>query len=177
MEKGLLEKTGKSLAEWIKIVKKEAFEKHGEIMNFLKSEHGFTHGFANFVAHKTRESDAASFDPDDLIATQYSKGKEHLLPIYEQLIAAINEFGDDIEFAPKKASVSIRRKTQFALIQPSTKTRIDVGLKIKDKGFTERLENSGPFGSMCSHRVQLTDIADVDAELKAWLKEAYDKAG
>ena len=49
MEKGLEEKTGKTLSHWVDIVKKQKLEKHGQIISFLKSEHGFTHGFPNFV--------------------------------------------------------------------------------------------------------------------------------
>ncbi len=177
MEKGLLKKTGQPLGYWVEIVRKEKFEKHGEILKFLKSEHDFTHGFANFVAHKARESDAASQDADELVTNQYAKGKEHLKPIYEKLRKDIAKLGKDIEFVPKKASVSCRRKYQFALIQPSTKTRIDLGLKLKGKDTGERLEGSGPFGAMCTHRVQLTEIKQVDKELLAWISEAYEKAG
>jgi len=73
--------------------------------------------------------------------------------------------------------VSIIRKKQFILIKPATKTRIDLGLKLKDKPTTERLENSGPFGSMCSHRVKLSDVNEIDNELIEWMKESYQKAG
>lgn len=177
MEKGLLEKTGKPLEEWVNIVKKENFEKHGQIMKFLKENHGFTHGFANFVALKARESDAASFDEEDLIANQYSKGKEHLKPIYELILEIVTGFGSDVEVAPKKSSVSLRRKRQFALVQPSTKTRIDLGLKLDDAKLTDRLENSGPFGSMCTNRIQVTELSQVDDELIGWLKLAYEQAG
>ena len=177
MEKGLLEKTGKPLADWVKIVRKENFEKHGEILKFLKSEHGFTHGFANFVAHKARESDASFHDGDELIDIQYSKGREHFRPIYEKLRKEIGKLGKDIEFIPKKANVSVKRKYQFVLIQPSTKLRMDLGLKLKGKDIGDRLEGSGPFGAMCTHRVQVTDISDIDLELLDWIKEAYEKAG
>ncbi|WP_366142625.1 DUF5655 domain-containing protein [uncultured Aquimarina sp.] len=68
------------------------------------------------------------------------------------------------------------RKKQFALIKPATKTRIDLGLKLKEKPTTERLQNSGPFGTMCTHRVQLKSIDQVDTELTEWLKEAYKMA-
>ena len=147
-------------------------------MSFLKGDiHGLTHGFANFIALKARKSDAGSSTESDLIAAQYSKGKEHLKAIYDRLVDEIAKFGSDVEFAPKKANVSCRRKKQFALIQPSTKTRIDLGLKYKDKPFTARLETSGPFGSMCSHRVQLTSIEQVDDELIDWIREAYEGAG
>jgi len=177
MEKGLLEKTGKPIEEWVKIVKKTKLEKHGEIIKFLKAEHDFTHGYANFVAHTARKSDARFHDDDDLVAAQYSKGKEHFLPIYEKLKKEIAKLGNDIEFVPKKASVSVKRKYQFVLIQPSTKTRMDIGLKLKGKDTEERLEGSGPFGAMCTHRVQVTDIKDIDKELLGWIKEAYEKAG
>ena len=176
MEKGLLEKTGKTLDHWIKVVKESKIEKHKAIIDFLKAEHGFTYGYANFVSMKARKADAASFDDADLLTTQY-KVKENLKPIYEKLIAVIDKIGNDITKTPKRASVSIIRKKQFALIKPATKTRIDLGLKIKDKPVTDRLKNSGPFGTMCTHRVRLTTAEEVDAELITWLKEAYEKAG
>ena len=72
--------------------------------------------------------------------------------------------------------MSIIRKRQFALIKPATKTRIDLGLKLKGKDTTDRLGNSGPFGSMCTHRVKIETVDQVDDELVAWLKEAYEKS-
>ena len=175
MEKGLKEKTGNDLKHWIAEVKKSGLEKHKAMIDFLKTEHGFTYGFANFVVHKARESDAASHDAADLVNNQY-KGKEHLKPIYEQLMTKVEPLGDDITITPKKAAVSLIRKHQFVLIKPATKTRIDLGLKLKGKANTDRLGDSGPFGSMCTHRVQLTDITDIDDELMAWVKEAYEKS-
>ena len=111
----------------------------------------------------------------DLVQNQYI-GKENLVPIYESLLNVVKEFGNDVTITPKKTSVSIIRKKQFALIKPATKTRIDLGLKFKDKPTTNRLENSGPFGTMCTHRVKLSETNQVDSELKKWLKEAYENA-
>lgn len=175
MESGLLEKTGKALSYWIDVVKKSGIEKHKAIIDFLKAEHDFTYGFANFVAHKARQSDAATHDADDLIALQY-QGKEGLKPIFECLQQKIHALGQDVIETPKKAAVSFIRKFQFVLVKPATKSRIDLGLKIKDKPTTGRLESSGPFGTMCTHRVQLTEVSDVDEELMGWIKEAYEKS-
>jgi len=175
MEKGLLEKTGKPLEHWTKIVEASGIEKHKAIINFLKEEHGFTYGFANFVAHKSKKSDAASNDADELVTNQYT-GKESLKPIYDKLIKTVGTLGDDVVITPKKSAVSIIRKKQFVLIKPATKSRIDLGLKIKGKPTTERLENSGPFGSMCTHRVRITEPNQVDKELIGWIKEAYEGA-
>ncbi len=170
------EKTGKTLPQWLRVARAAKLEKHGEILKLLKGEHGMTHGFANLVAHKTLASDAGSADAIDLVAAQYAGPKAGLRPIYDALIREIKKFGKDVEIAPKKSYVSIRRNKQFALIQPSTKTRVDVGINLKGEGTTTRLEASGSFNSMCSHRVRLSSGKDVDRELIAWLKQAYDRS-
>ncbi len=175
MEQNLKEKTGKTLDEWKALLRQQSFSKHGEYMAFLKKEHGITHGFANFITLKFREADAGSADADDLVSNQY-QGKEHLKPIFDLLSAAIAKLGTDVEIAPKKAAVSMRVKRQFALIQPTTKKRIDLGLKFNDKAYKGRLETSGPFGSMCTHRVQLTEVEQIDAELLRWINQAYEEA-
>ncbi|MDP5030020.1 MAG: DUF4287 domain-containing protein [Paraglaciecola sp.] len=176
MEQGLLEKTGKTLQQWKTILAAQPVSKHGEIMAFLKGECGLTHGYANFIALKFRGADAASTNADELIAQQY-QGKETLMPIYQKLHQYISQLADDVDVSAKKSAVSFRRKRQFALVQPSTKTRIDLGLKFNDRAISGRLEGSGPFGTMCSHRVQLTDITQVDSELFALIKAAYVEAG
>lgn len=167
------EKTGKSLDEWKSLLKTMSFSKHSEAVNFLKNKHQVTHGFANTIVTLSKEENDG---PSDLVKNQF-KGKENLLPIYDRLLTLVSGFGNDVKVTPKKTSVSIIRKKQFALIKPATKTRIDLGLKMKDKSITDRLGNSGPFGTMCTHRVQLSDINQVDDELKEWLQEAYVGAG
>lgn len=166
------EKTGKSLDEWIEILKEKSFTKHSEALKYLKSEYGVTHGFANTIVALSKND---SVSEDELVTAQY-KGKEALLPIYNELIAYVKSLGDDVTITPKKGSVSIIRKRQFVLIKPATKTRIDLGFKLRDKPITDRLENSGPFGTMCTHRVRITDVKDMDTELKEWIREAYDRS-
>ncbi|MGI9202639.1 MAG: DUF4287 domain-containing protein [Woeseiaceae bacterium] len=168
------EKTGKTLKQWIAIAKKSGAGKHGEIVKFLKADHGMTHGFANLVAHKTLKSDAGSATTD-LVAAQYSGAKEGLRPIYDALIKAAKNCGD-IEVSPKKAYVSLRRSKQFAIIQPSTRTRVDLGLNMKGAPAKGRLEASGSFNAMVSHRVKLEKVADVNKEVVAWLKKAWSDA-
>ncbi len=169
----LQKNTGKSLNEWVAIVRATGMVKHGEIVGFLKNEHQFTHGFANLVAHTALQSDAGSLsDTTDLVAEQY-KGKAELFTIYQKLLAEIRQFGPDVEIAPKKAYVSLRRNKQFALIQPSTKTRLDLGLSLKGVAPSGVLEASGNFNAMCSHRVRIEQISEVTPEVIQWLKQAY----
>ncbi|WP_420572759.1 DUF4287 domain-containing protein [Kordia sp.] len=167
------EKTGKPLEEWLKILKDKTFTKHSEAVNFLKTAHGVTHGFANTIVHLSKEDKTKTVD---LVAVQYEK-KQNLKPFYDLLKSHIETLGNDIEFSPKKAYVSVRRKKQFAIIQPSTKTRLDLGLNLKGKAATDLLENSGSFNAMCSHRVRITSMTTVSEDIKSWIKEAYEAAG
>jgi hypothetical protein len=173
----LKKNTGKSLEQWIKIVKATGLEKHGEMIKFLKENHDFTHGFANLVVHKARQSDAGSAGGDDQLVDGQYKGKEQFRPIYDDLIKKIKAFGKDVEIAPKKAYVALRRKKQFGLIQPSTKTRLDIGINLKGTKPTGKLEASGSFNSMVSHRVRVESATDVDKNVVEWLKKAYEAAG
>ncbi len=177
MIKNLEEKTGKSIKEWEKIAVSSGFTKHSELIAMLKTKHGLTHGYANLVAHKANKSDSGSASNDDeLVNTQY-KGKEELMKFYEKVISGLKALGDDVEFSPKKAYVSIRRKKQFAIVQPTTKTRLDIGLNLKNTAPKGILEAAGSFNAMCTHRVKIESPGDISKELFAWLKKAYEQAG
>lgn len=172
------EKTGKTLEQWLAVAKKTGGEKHGQVVKALKADHGLTHGYANLVAHKLLKSDAGSASDagTDLVAAQYAGPKADLKPIYDAVIKAVNAFGKDVEVAPKKSYVSLRRNKQFALIQPSTRTRVDLGINLKDEPASGRLEKSGSFNAMVSHRIRLEKAADVDKDVKKWLKKAWEGA-
>ncbi len=169
--------TGKKLDEWIAIVNKTGLEKHGELVNFLKDKHGFTHGNANMLVHYAKQSHAAAAEnSDDLITEQY-KGKENLKPWYEKIMKEINKFGKDVELSPKKAYVSLRRKKQFAIIQPSTKERLDVGLNIKGVAPSGNVTAAGSWNSMCTHRIKVEDENMITKDLIDWIKQSYEQAG
>ena len=169
--------TGKTLDEWIQIVRQENFAKHGEMLTFLKQTHGLTHGYANLITHKTKGSDADSAEQvDDLITKQYA-GKEHFLPLYQSLVTAIRSFGPDVEIAPKNAYVSVRRKKQFSMLIPATKTRFEIGINLKGQETTGKLEKITASNAMCSHKINLAVGQEPNHEVLDWLKKAYDQAG
>ena len=169
--------TGKKLAVWITIINKSGFAKHGELVNFLKEKHDFTHGNANMLVHYAKQSHAgAAENSDDLITEQY-KGKENLKAWYTKIMAEINKFGKDVEVSPKKAYVSLRRKKQFAIIQPSTKDRLDIGLNIKGVPPSGNAEDGSKWNAMCTHRIKIEEEKTVNKDLIAWIKKAYEQAG
>lgn len=176
MIRNLHEKTGRSLAEWASIARASGHAKHKPIVQLLKHEHGLGHGYANLIAQRTLMTDAAHSEVPDLVQAQYDGAKTALKPLYEAIIGAVRKFGDDVEISPKKSNVSLRRKKQFALVQPTTATRLDIGINLKGILPEGRLEASGSFNGMVSHRVRASRVSDIDAELLGWLKRAYDAA-
>jgi predicted transport protein len=172
-------RTGKSLAELTAIVKRSGLEKHGELVAMLKSSLGMGHGDANTLVHTVRQSAGPAAvqgaSAGEVLDGLYTGPKAALRPIHDRLMSAIRKFGE-FEEAPKKTYVSYRRKKQFATIGPATNTRVEVGLNMKGVTANERLEQL-PAGQMCNYKVKLTDAAQVDAELIAWIRTAYDAAG
>jgi predicted transport protein len=159
--------TGHTMPEWIGIVEKSGVEKHGEIVAWLKAQHGLTHGFANGIALSFR-SRADRPAEVDLV----SGAKEALRPVYERLIEAARSLGSDVEIVPKKSSVSLRRAKQFALIEVPSAKRVQLGIQLKGEPTTDRLVTGN---AMCSHRIDLATVDEVDAELLGWLRAAYER--
>jgi hypothetical protein len=146
------------------------------VVEFLKKNHGLTHGYANQVAMRAlAAADAPAAGSADLVEAQYEGAKAAMRPVYEAIATAVRGFGPDVELAPKKAYVSLRRSKQFGLIQPAA-ARIDVGLVLKGVPAAGRLEESGSFNAMCTHRVRVGNVKEVDRELLGWLRRAYDVA-
>ena len=171
------EKTGKSLEDWFDLIKAQKLEKHGEIMKLLKGEYSVTHGFANMITLLYRQNQAGvPASENDLVAAQYSQ-KVDLKPWYDKLIAEVGKFGADVELAPKKSYVSLRRKKQFGIIQPSTKTRMDLGINLKGQEASGVLIEGDKWSGMCSHRMEIHSLEDINSEVIDWLRRAYEAAG
>jgi Domain of unknown function (DUF5655)/Domain of unknown function (DUF4287) len=172
-------KTGKTLAELSDFVKQSGLTKHGEIRDMLKRDLGLGHGDANTLVHVVLQSagaDAAKGKDTSVVVDEiYSGPKAALRPIHDAVMAKIEALGE-FEIAPKKGYLSLRRKKQFATLGPATNSRFEVGLNMKDVPGTERLAQQ-PAGGMCSHKVKLTEAGQVDDELVAWIRMAYDRAG
>lgn len=174
-------RTGKSLSALAKVVRSSGLARHGEIRDMLKRDLGMGHGDANTLVQHVLSSDGASAaraeakSPTDVLDEIYAGPKAQLRPVHDTLMTALERFGA-FEIAPKKGYLSLRRRKQFAMIGPVTNTRVEVGLNMKDVAPTSRLA-AMPAGGMCQYKVKLTDAREVDAELLAWIRQAYDGAG
>jgi hypothetical protein len=171
-------KTGKSLAELSALAKKSGLAKHGELRDMFRQKLGLGHGDANTLVHAILKSDgqraAEGKSMDSVLDEIYTGAKASMRPIHEALMKHINKFGE-FEIVPKKGYVSLRRNKQFAMIGPKTNTRFEVGINAKDLKKNARLLEQ-PKGSMCNYIVNVTEAKEVDAELIAWIKTAYQGA-
>lgn len=174
-------KTGKSLVELAALVKDSGLIKHGELRQMLMNELGLGFGDASTLVHYVQQTDgehaakAQGLSMQQILDGIYTGAKAVQRPIHDCLMAAIEQFGE-FEIAPKKGYVSLRRKRQFAMLGPATNTRFEVGLNIKNLPIHKRLLEQ-PSGSMCNYKVQLYDVNEVNEELIAWIRQAYEYAG
>ena len=177
-------KTGKSIAELHALLDGTGLAKHGEKRTWLIDNLGLGYGDANAVVGAQGKdlsaldgaapnvAAAPAGDPLDAI---YTGAKAHLRAVHDAVISAVDALGD-YEKAPKKAYVSLRRSKQFAMVGPATKDLVEIGLNVKGLPDSARLKVM-PAGSMCSYTLRIGTTKEVDAELKKWLKAAYDAAG
>jgi hypothetical protein len=110
------------------------------------------------------------------VEQMYSGTKQALRPIYDELLALGRSLGNDVKVCPGQTIVPLYRKHVFAQIKPTTRTRIDLGLALKDTKAPKRLIDTGGFAKKdrITHRIEITSVKDIDAEVKKWLKTAYE---
>jgi uncharacterized protein DUF5655 len=108
-----------------------------------------------------------------LLDAQYGD-RTALRPVYEALVAAALSLGD-VTVQARKTYVSLRtaRRT-FARIQPTTRIRIDIGLRLDGLEPAGRLRPGRIHDSM---PVQLSfeTLDDLDDEALDWLRKAYER--
>ena len=180
----LKSKTGRSLDEWVDLVNKKGPTTTQERKAWLKSEHGLgTNSAWWIVDHAEGKPDLEEGDPKiyvqraaEYVEEMFSGSKAGLRPIYDRLYTLARSIGKDIKISPGKTIVSIYRNHVIAQIKPPTRTRIDFGFALKDTPAKGRLIDTGGLakGDRITHRFEITSPDQIDAEVRKWLKTAYD---
>jgi Domain of unknown function (DUF5655)/Domain of unknown function (DUF4287) len=172
-------KTGKTLFELNVWLAATGHTKHGELRDAAKNDLGIGHGDANTLVtlyrRATGEATAPAATADAAVDAIYTGPKAALRPIHDRVMAAIGKLGP-FEIAPKKAYLSLRRQKQFAMVGPATKTQVEIGINAKGLPGGDRLVEQKP-GGMCQYKVRIGSAGEVDAELVAWVRAAYDAPG
>lgn len=167
-------KHGKTMDDFRTLAAGKPFTKHGEIVAWLKSDHGLGHGHASLVAKLLLEPDSFKRPDSERVDGQYAGKKAHWRPLYERLLADLERLGPDVGIDACDTYVGfVRNGKKFAIAQPSTIDRFDLGIKLKGEAATGRFEEAGKWNAMVTHRVRITDPGQLDDEVMGWLSRAY----
>jgi hypothetical protein len=181
----LREATGRSMEEWIALVKKEGPKDEKSRREWLKTKHKIGTNSAWWIAERAEGKGGDEDTPEVYLKAavryvegQYAGPKEKLRPIYDELLALGKSMGDDVKACPCKTIVPLYRKHVFAQIKPTTNSRIDLGFALTHyKGkLPKRLIDTGGLAKKdrITHRMEITAPEQIDGEVKKWLKTAYD---
>jgi len=180
---GMAARTGRSLDEWAALLSEQGPESPAERKAWLKSVHGLGGTTISLVLDRAAGKDRSEVDSEAYLAiapkyveAMFSGPKAALRPIYEALLALGYELGEDVKACPCKTIVPLYRKHVFAEIRPATRTRVDLGLALRDTPAEGRLIDTGGFQKKdrITHRIALTSPAEIDAEVRRWLERAYE---
>jgi hypothetical protein len=180
----LTEKTGRSMEEWLALVRKEGPKDEKSRREWLKSKHKLGTNKASWIAERA-EGKGWEDTPEaylkaavQYVEEQYAGPKEKLRPIFEELLTVGKSIGSDVKACPCRTIVPLYREHVFAQIKPTTNRRIDLGFALTHyKGkLPKRLIDTGGLAKKdrITHRIEITAVEQIDGEVKKWLKTAYD---
>jgi hypothetical protein len=180
----LKQKTGRSLDEWLRLIRKSGPKDEKARREWLKTEHGLGTNSAWWLAERADGKGTEVGNPDAYLAaaegyveTMFAGGKAELRPVYDALLKTGLKVGKDVKACPCQTIVPLYRKRVFAQIKPTTNKRIDIGFALGDMKAKGRLIDTGGFAKKdrITHRIPITSTKDIDDEVRHWLKVAYDR--
>ena len=180
----LPEKTGRTLEEWIALTKDSGPPTEKERREWLKKEHKLGTNSAWWIAERADGKGTREFDsPEEYlkaaaewVEAQYSDPRAALRPLYEQLLKLGFSLGKDVKASPCRTMVPLYRNHVFAQIKPATNTRIDLGFALGNMKTPKRLIDTGGYAKKdrITRRIEVKSKADIDDEIRRWLKKAYE---
>ena len=170
-------KTGKSVDDFHELAKQRGFlardTKAHEVVAWLKSDFGLGHGHAMAVYGAIRSSVEPKLKTGERIDAHFSGRRASWKSTYERIVEEVSGFGRDVSVKPGDTYLSLLRSgKKFAILKVGA-GYLDIGLKLKGTSPGERLEPSGTWNAMVTHRVRVTSPEELDREVLTWLRSAY----
>lgn len=175
--KKLVERTGKTLEQWVEFTKRSGPAGEAARRAWLQEKHAMTTNYAWWIAERCEGRGAPEdYDPEAYVEAMFPPKKAALRPVYDALLKLGLSMGSDAKACPCETIVPLYRNHVFAQIKPTTLTRIDMGFALRDLKPTGRLLDTGGFAKKdrITHRIPITSLAEIDGEVKRWMKAAYD---
>ncbi len=173
-----LARTGKTFEEWVAILHSDGPSDEKAQQGWLKKEYGLSVNPSSLVVATDKEgATVEDYNPETYVDKMFSGKKEPLRPLYEQLLRIGLSIGDEVKACPCETIVPLYRNHVFAQLKPTTFTRIDVGLALKNTPTPEDgLIDTGGFAKKdrITHRIPISSIDDINDTVCHWLKIAYE---
>ncbi len=174
VREGLERDTGKTLEQWAKIARACPETKTGARVKWLKETYGVGVNRAAAILDAAFPSAIGWDDPDAMLDALWKD--KALRAIYDRIEAAAKKL-DGAVVGPRKTVSTFSRKVQFAAAKPSKGVaRLAFALDPKASKRLEPAKKSEGFNERLKAAVTLTKPADVDAEIKALMKQAWEHA-
>ncbi len=172
----LLSRTGEDVTVWNRRMAGTGLDDEQALRAWL-AERGVT-GYAQalLVWERLGYPDFLTADADKLISGQYAD-RPHLRPALDALLAAAPALGPVTVQARKTCVSLVSPRRTFAVVQPTTKSRVDLGLRLEDVEPAGRLQAARNVGNgSINLRMALSGPGDIDEEVLGWLRRAYDQS-
>lgn len=179
----LPQKSGRTLEEWVALVKNSGPPAEKERREWLKNEYKLGTNSASWIAERAEGKGTEEETPEAYLKAaekwveeMFSGARTTLRPLYHQLLKLVFSLGKDVKASPGKTIVPLYRNHVFAQIKPATNTRIDLGLALRNMKTPKRLIDTSGYAKKdrITRRIEVKSKADIDDELKRWLKKAYE---
>lgn len=172
-------KGSRTLGQWLELLRQQGPATRRERITWLKAEHGLSSANATELVDRLESLLRSDESIEALIDGQYTDRKAALRPVADKVVEMARGLGDDVQVEPRRADVVLRRgERPFAVLWPATDREVDMGLLLQGGQAGPRLKAGGRLvpDVPTTHKVALTGLDDVDAELEGWLRSAYDRA-
>jgi hypothetical protein len=169
----LAERTGETVETWNERVKAHGFTDEQQLRAWLSAQGVSGYAQSLLVMERFGYPDFLLASADELIEGQYAD-RPQLRPIFDAIIDAAAGLGEVVVQARKTYVSLVSPRRTFARIQPTTKQRVDLGLRLEGLVPGGRLQPSKIHETM-PLQIRLTTLDEVDAEVLAWLQQAYDQ--
>ncbi len=171
-------KTGMSIDQLLAIAHDKGFDspstKAGDVVSWLADDYGLGRGHAMAIVRLLKDQSGPATTRDDRVDAVFSGNRERWRSAYDAVLGRAQGWGDDVAVAPTDSYVSLTKGgKKFAIVQPGGE-RLDIGIKRKGVDPSGRFEAAGSWNAMVTHRVRITDPAELDDEVFDWLRAAYD---
>jgi hypothetical protein len=172
----LADETGRTWDQWIALARRKGPRQRQGLKRWLQHEHGMTNMRAHWIAGGVLDDGPSHDQPEPLVDALYSGSRLALRPLHEKVVDVALALGPDVVVSACKTMVPIFRKHVFAELRP-VDGAVEVQLALGEAAAEGRLEpaEGRAIGDRLSHRVRVRQASEVDAELRAWMAQAYER--